>query len=181
MRHRQIPRLNPLPIRIALLVLAAALLLAPAGASASQATKRVAKQAPNATLGKTILVNLKGRTLYSLSAERKGRFICTGTCTATWRPLTVPRGVKPTGPVRLGTIKRPEGRIQVTYKGLPLYTFDGDTQTGQVNGEGIRDVGTWHAAVVSSTVTPQPQPEPQPPPYTPPSTSPAPSPYPYPH
>jgi len=176
MRHRQIPRLNPLPIRIALLVLAAGLLLAPANASAS-ATKRVAKQVTNATLGKTILVNLRGRTLYSLSAERKGRFICTGTCTATWRPLAVPRGVRPRGPVRLGTIERPDGRIQVTYKGLPLYTFNGDTQTGQVNGEGIRDVGTWHAAAVSSTVTPQPQPEPQPQPSPPPP----PSPYPYPY
>jgi predicted lipoprotein with Yx(FWY)xxD motif len=173
MRHRQIPRLNPLPIRIALLVLAAGLLLAPASANASQATKRVAKQVPNATLGKTILVNLRGRTLYSLSAERKGRFICTGTCTATWRPLVVPRGVKPRGPVRLGTIMRPDGRIQVTYKGLPLYTFNGDTQTGQVKGEGIRDVGTWHAAAVSSTVTPQPQPQPSPPSPT--------SPYPYPY
>jgi predicted lipoprotein with Yx(FWY)xxD motif len=176
MRHRQIPRLNTLPIRIALLVLAAGLLLAPASASAS-ATKRVAKQVTNATLGKTILVNLRGRTLYSLSAERKGRFICTGTCTATWRPLAVPRGVSPRGPVKLGTIKRPDGRIQVTYKGLPLYTFNGDTQTGQVNGEGIRDVGTWHAAAVSSTVTPQPQPEPTPQPYVPPPTSPYPNPY----
>jgi predicted lipoprotein with Yx(FWY)xxD motif len=177
MRHRQIPHLNPLPIRIALLVLAAGLLLAPASASASGATKRVAKEVTNATLGKTILVNLKGRTLYSLSAERKGRFICTGTCTATWRPLVVPRGVSPRGPVKLGTIKRPDGRIQVTYKGLPLYRFNGDTQSGQVNGEGIRDVGTWHAAAVPSTVTPQPQPEPQPQPYSPAPTSPYPNPY----
>jgi predicted lipoprotein with Yx(FWY)xxD motif len=177
MRHRQIPRLNPLPIRIALLVLAAGLLLAPASASAGQATKRVVKELPNATLGKMILTNLKGRTLYSLSAEKKGRFICTGTCTATWRPLVVPKGVKPRGPVKLGTIKRPDGRIQVSYKGLPLYRFNGDTQTGQVNGEGIRDVGTWHAAAVSSLVTPVPQPEPQPQPYTPPPTSPYPYPY----
>ncbi|HEY0318755.1 MAG TPA: hypothetical protein VGC49_10755 [Solirubrobacterales bacterium] len=159
-------RPSPLPIRLALLALAPALLLVPASASASQ-TRRVAKKLPDETLGKTILVNLKGHTLYSLSAERKGRFICTRSCTMTWHPLVVPRGVKPRGPVKLGTIKRPDGRTQVTYKGLPLYTFDGDLKTGQVNGEGIRDVGTWHAAAVSNLVSPEPQPEPQPapPPY----------------
>jgi predicted lipoprotein with Yx(FWY)xxD motif len=166
MAQHQIPRPKPFPSRLAILALALALLLVPATASGSQ-TKRVAKKVPNQTLGKTIVANLKGHTLYSLSAEKKGRFICTGSCTATWHPLMVPKGVKPTGPVKLGTIKRPEGRTQVTYKGLPLYAFAGDVKTGQVNGEGIKDVGTWHAATVSALVSPEPQPEPQPapPPY----------------
>jgi predicted lipoprotein with Yx(FWY)xxD motif len=170
MRHHQIPRPSPLPIRVALLALAVALLV-PATASAGQATKRVVKKVPNPTLGKITLANLRGHTVYSLSAEKKGRFICTGGCTATWHPLVVPAGVKPTGPVKLGTIERSEGRTQVTYKGLPLYTFDGDTKPGQANGEGIKDVGTWHAASVAKLVTPQPQPEP------PPSPSPYPEPY----
>ena len=63
----------------------------------------------------------------------------------TWPPLLVAAGTKPNGPVKLGTIKRPEGKIQVTFKGLPLYTFDGDSKKGEANGEGIKDVGTWHA------------------------------------
>jgi predicted lipoprotein with Yx(FWY)xxD motif len=153
------------PIRsstgIALLAAVLIVLLAPAGASAGQSTKVVAKQAQNATLGKTILTTTKGRTLYSLSAETKGRFICTGTCLSTWHPLLVPAGTKPKGPVSLGTIERPEGKTQVTYKGLPLYSFDGDTKAGDANGEGIKDVGTWHAAATSKAV-PQPQPQPQP-------------------
>ncbi|HYJ21399.1 MAG TPA: hypothetical protein VEW07_05180 [Solirubrobacterales bacterium] len=143
-----------------------AALLVPTAAT-GQASKLVAKQATNPTLGRTILTTLKGRTLYSLSAETGGRFICTGGCASTWRPLVVPAGVKPTGPVKLGTVKRPDGRTQVTFKGRPLYSFSGDSKAGDVNGEGIKDVGTWHAAVTAKAAPqPQPQPQPQPePPY----------------
>ena len=56
---------------------------------------------------------------------------------------------------------RPDGKTQVTYKGLPLYSFDGDMKAGDANGEGIKDVGTWHAAATSKA-SPQPQPQPQP-------------------
>jgi predicted lipoprotein with Yx(FWY)xxD motif len=108
---------------------------------------RVVKQAQNKQLGHKILTNRKGRTLYSLSAEKKGRFICdVSACLTLWKPLTVPAGVKPVGPVQLGTIVRPDGRTQVTYRGLPLYRFTGDTKPGDVTGEGFRDVGVWHAA-----------------------------------
>jgi len=118
----------------------------PRGAARAAATLKVST-AQNATLGKRILVTSSGRTLYSLSAETRGRFICTGTCTADWPPLTLSRGVQPSGVSGLGTIRRPDGRRQVTYKGKPLYRFDMDRKKGDVRGEGFRDVGTWHAAV----------------------------------
>ncbi|HEY2480562.1 MAG TPA: hypothetical protein VGI17_17750 [Solirubrobacterales bacterium] len=100
--------------------------------------------------GRTLLATTKGRTLYSLSAEHHGKFICTAMsgCTEIWHPLTVAAGVVPKGPVKLGTIRRPEGTIQVTYRGLPLYTFGTDKKPGQTKGEGLKDVGTWHAARV---------------------------------
>ena len=111
------------------------------------ASKRVVKVAQNGTVGHKVLTNLHGRTLYSLSAEKNGTFICTdAACLSVWKPLTVPAGTKPTGPVHLGTILRPDGRTQVTYRGLPLYRFTGDTRPGDASGEGIQDVGTWHAA-----------------------------------
>jgi predicted lipoprotein with Yx(FWY)xxD motif len=158
----------PSPIRssiqLALLATALVALLAPAVAGAAQASKRVAKQADNPTLGRTVLTTTRGRTLYSLSAESNGRFICTGTCLSTWRPLVIPAGVKPTGPVKLATIKRPDGRTQVTFRGRPLYSFAEDSKVGDVNGEGFKDVGTWHAATTSKAApTPQPQPQPEPP------------------
>ena len=51
----------------------------------------VVKTAKNATLGKTILVGLNGHTLYDLSVERKGKFICTNkTCLSLWHPQDAP-------------------------------------------------------------------------------------------
>jgi predicted lipoprotein with Yx(FWY)xxD motif len=50
----------------------------------------------------------------------------------------------------LGTIRRPGGQTQVTYRGRPLYTFNDDRRQGDVGGEGFVDVGTWHAVVVGS-------------------------------
>jgi predicted lipoprotein with Yx(FWY)xxD motif len=161
MRRSATPSPTRFSIRAALLATAIVALLVPTAAGASQAGKTVAKQAPNATLGKTVLTTTKGRTLYSLSAETGGRFICTGACLSTWHPLLIAAGVKPTGPVKLGTIKRPEGKTQVTFKGRPLYSFGGDSRTGDANGEGIKDVGTWHAAATSKAM-PQPQPQPEP-------------------
>lgn len=172
----RVPRLKPNRINAMALTVALIALLIPAAAGA-RTTKVVAKKADNTTLGKTILTTTKGRTLYSLSAEKKGRFICTASCLSIWHPLVVKAGVKPTGPVKLGTIERPDGRTQVTFKGLPLYSFGGDTKTGQANGEGIKDVGTWHAASIAK-LAPEPEPEPQPPA---PSPSPAPNPYPNPY
>jgi predicted lipoprotein with Yx(FWY)xxD motif len=129
---------------------------------AANSSKRVVAETENATLGKTVLTTTKGRTLYSLSVEKNGKFICTASCLSVWHPLIVPAGVRPTGPVKLGTIERPEGGTQVTYKGRPLYRFGGDTKAGQANGEGIKDVGTWHTAsppTRAAEPAPQPQPE----------------------
>jgi predicted lipoprotein with Yx(FWY)xxD motif len=110
--------------------------------------KRVAKAVRSH--GKTLLATTKGRTLYSLSAERHGKFICTASsgCTSIWIPLTVASGVVPKGPVKLGTVHRPEGTVQVTYHGHPLYRFASDKRPGQTKGEGLEDVGTWHATVL---------------------------------
>jgi predicted lipoprotein with Yx(FWY)xxD motif len=100
--------------------------------------------------GKRVLANSKGHTLYSLSAEKKGKFICTKSsgCLTLWKPLMIPKGGSVVGPVKLSSIKRPEGGRQATYHGLPLYSFVEDTKPGEANGEGFKDVGTWHAVKV---------------------------------
>jgi predicted lipoprotein with Yx(FWY)xxD motif len=118
-------------------------------ARCTKRTKIVAKEARNQNLGQTILTTTKGLTLYSLSVERNGKFTCTRSsgCLSVWHPLTVPTKTVPTGPVKLGTVKRPDGGVQVTYHGHPLYSFGGDAEPGQANGEGIVDVGIWTAAV----------------------------------
>jgi predicted lipoprotein with Yx(FWY)xxD motif len=115
---------------------------------AGKGPKRVAKTLGHG--GRTLLTTTGGRTLYALSAEHKGKFLCTeeSGCTEIWHPLTVAPGVTPEGPVKLGTTRRPEGTLQVTYRGKPLYTFGSDKKPGQVKGEGLKDVGVWHAVFV---------------------------------
>jgi predicted lipoprotein with Yx(FWY)xxD motif len=102
--------------------------------------------------GKRVLAAANGHTLYSLSAERKGKFVCTQSsgCLTLWKPLLVPNGGSIVAPMKLklGSIKRPEGGRQVTYRGRPLYTFAEDHKPGRANGEGFKDVGTWHAVTV---------------------------------
>ena len=123
-------------------------LVATAHASSSMG---VVQSVKNPKLGKTVLVDRAGLTLYSLSVEQRGRFICTNSqCLSSWTPLVVATVVKPTGSPRLGIVRRPDGRIQVTYRGRPLYRFNLDRKRGDVTGEGFKDVGTWHAASPSA-------------------------------
>src|SRR5689334_4674381 len=70
----------------------------------------VVKTAQNATVGHVILVDAQGRTLYHLTGEQGGKFICTASsCVAIWHPLTVSAGAAPTGVASLATVKRPDG------------------------------------------------------------------------
>ena len=138
-------------------LLAAALLVGLVAAiyatrSSSAGPAKLVSTAHNQTLGRTILVNSRGRSLYSLSVERHGRFICkTSACLSLWTPLTVRKGTKPTGVARLGTVKRPDGKIQVAYRGAPLYTFSQDRKRGDVKGNGFKDVGVWRVVAVSKS------------------------------
>ena len=111
----------------------------------------VVTTANNKTLGKKILVNRKGMTLYSLSVEHKGHFICTDmACLSLWKPLTIAKGAVATGAAHLSVVKRPDGRLQVAYRGGPLYAFAEDSRRGDVKGNGFKDVGTWRVATVAA-------------------------------
>jgi predicted lipoprotein with Yx(FWY)xxD motif len=144
-------------VALTLVVAIAAVAVASAFASSSAGTSRVVATAQNATLHAKILVNRNGTSLYSLSAERNGRLICTdATCISLWKPLVVGKGVTPTGAAHLGTVRRPDGRRQVTYRGGPLYTFTGDHKRGDVNGNGFKDVGIWHVATIGKAAAPAP-------------------------
>jgi predicted lipoprotein with Yx(FWY)xxD motif len=134
----------------ALFVALAGLLAGGAGATATP----LVTTAQNARLHAKILVNRSGLTLYHLSVEHKGHFICTNKmCLSFWHPLVVPKGTNPVGGVALGTVQRPGGAIQVAYRGEPLYTFVQDKKRGDVKGEGFKDVGVWHAATVGTAST----------------------------
>ena len=125
--------------------------LAPAGSTSAAGAPggAVVKSAPDGALGETVLVDSSGMTLYSLSGEANGRFICTSSaCLAAWRPLRAPAATVSGSVPSLGTVRRPDGTEQVTYKGMPLYTFTADRSPGEPKGQGIKDVGTWSVVAV---------------------------------
>jgi len=95
-----------------------------------------------------IIVDSRGRTLYLFEKDRNGKSACSGQCAAFWPPLiTNGKPVARNGAraSRIGTIKRADGRLQVTYNHHPLYTFAQDTKAGQTNGEGVDNFGArWY-------------------------------------
>jgi predicted lipoprotein with Yx(FWY)xxD motif len=138
----------------------------PATPASNTASAVVLKTAANAKLGATVLVNAQGMTLYHLTGEQNGKWICTSTgCLQAWHPVTSGGGA-PSGSVgSLGTVARPGGAMQVTYKGEPLYTFTADQKPGDVKGQGIKDVGVWTAVTTTKASTssaPAPAPAPAP-------------------
>ena len=93
------------------------------------------------TLGTVLVAGSNGMTVYTFTKDVKdsGTSVCTGDCLVKWPALTVEPGVTPTGGPgvtgTLGTITRTDdGSIQVTYNGLPLYFFQGDSAPGDSNG-----------------------------------------------
>jgi predicted lipoprotein with Yx(FWY)xxD motif len=122
-------------------------------ATTPTATVSVVRSASSPTVGATVLTNAEGMTLYRLSGEQNGKFICTSSaCLHVWHPVVVTGTGTPSGTVSsLGTVKRPDGTEQVTYQGMPLYTFTADQKPGEAKGQGLKDVGTWNAVTVAST------------------------------
>jgi predicted lipoprotein with Yx(FWY)xxD motif len=135
---------------------AIALTLAACGGSytANQSAKPAARTAgaTSVDLAKTdlgkVLVDGKGRTLYLFEADKGTKSVCDGACAAVWPPVTT-SGRPDAGPgvaaAKLGTAKRADGSMGVTYNGHPLYTFEGDGSPGQTTGQGLDDFGAeWY-------------------------------------
>lgn len=95
----------------------------------------------------TILVGENGMTLYYYTPDKgTGKVTCTGACLQAWPPLLLPTGVdKPVGETgvtgTLGTVASPNGGMQVTYNGWPLYFWQKDTKPGDTTGQNVG--GKW--------------------------------------
>ena len=111
-----------------------------------------------------VLVDGRGRTLYLFAKDRQGKSACTGKCASAWPPLIASGKPLATAGAKaslLGTTRRGDGRLQVTYNHHPLYGFALDKQAGQVNGQAATAFGgRWWAvsaggrAVTKTSTTP---------------------------
>ncbi len=115
-------------------------------AYAGAAGKGTQVKTASTSLGK-IVVNAKGHALYMFASDKNGKSTCYGSCAHYWPPLTTTgKPVAGTGAKAslLGTTKRTNGTLQVTYKGHHLYLYVGDSQAGQTSGQGLNlSGGLW--------------------------------------
>ena len=128
-------------------------------AAALASTKASTVSLRTTNVGKA-LVAANGRTLYLFTADKGRKSACYGKCASVWPPLiaarpTVGRGLHA---AMLGTTKRRDGKLQVTYGGHPLYLFAKDTKPGDVRGEGIVHFGGswWLVSARGAEITAKP-------------------------
>jgi predicted lipoprotein with Yx(FWY)xxD motif len=102
-------------------------------------------------LGTILAYGPKRLTVYLFEADKGASSSCSGACAKVWPPIT--GTLQATGGAMsadLGTIKRPDGTAQVTYKGHPLYLYVKDKDDGDAYGQGINSFGAgWYALAPS--------------------------------
>jgi predicted lipoprotein with Yx(FWY)xxD motif len=103
-------------------------------------------------LGPTLVDN-QGRTLYLFEKDKSTASTCDGACATVWPPLLTngkPQAQAGIAASKLGTTKRGDGKVEVTYGGHPLYYYVSDTKPGELGGEGLDQFGaTWDAVAPS--------------------------------
>ncbi len=112
---------------------------APAPSASSGAVVNVGQ---NSALG-SFLVDSKGMTLYLFTKDTPNTSNCYGGCAGYWPPLLTsgaPVAGAGVNASLLGTTKRTDGTMQVTYNGWPLYYYVSDKAAGDTTGENVQSV-----------------------------------------
>jgi predicted lipoprotein with Yx(FWY)xxD motif len=126
---------------VALLAAGCASSSSTSGAGGASSRPAGGSKADSITLQHDRLTAADGKTLYYNTVDTATSIKCTGSCASLWPPLT---GSAKAGaglqPADFATAKRPDGSMQVTFRGHPLYEF-ADDSAGQDNGSGMADAG----------------------------------------
>jgi len=120
---------------------------APSGAAATVSLRKL-------NVGNA-LVDSQGRTLYLFEADKGPMSTCNGACASLWPP-DMTSGKPKAGPgvdaAKLGTTKRSDGTLEVTYNGHPLYRYAPDTKAGEDAGQGLNQFGAkWYVLAASGS------------------------------
>jgi predicted lipoprotein with Yx(FWY)xxD motif len=127
------------------------------GLSALLAITAIASAAGSTSVGThntkkgKVLASVHGYSLYMFQKDKRGgKSTCYGQCAKVWPPLLTtgkPGAIKGSGVNSrlLGTTKRTDGKLEVTYNGWPLYLYAPDRKPGDINGEGANQFGApWY-------------------------------------
>jgi predicted lipoprotein with Yx(FWY)xxD motif len=126
---------------------------APTATAATTPTPSALVQTATATVkgqSQTILTDAQGKTLYYFTPDTATTSACTSACAQTWPPLLATGSGAPTSAATLPgklTAQTTGNGNQVAYNGHLLYTYSGDTASGQTTGEGL--FGKWFVATTN--------------------------------
>jgi predicted lipoprotein with Yx(FWY)xxD motif len=135
-----------------------------ASAAAQSTTTSAASTSAAASTGSAVLISTKHNklgtvlaagnkrlTVYLFEADKGSSSACSGACASAWPPVTgKPSAAGSAKASDLGTITRPDGSTQVTYKGHPLYYFIKDKDNGDAYGQGVKAFGAdWYVLAPS--------------------------------
>lgn len=124
------------------LLISIALVLAGTGSELAAASRSATLKVVPSQYGK-VVADSKGEALYLFTKDGRRRSQCYDACAAAWPPLLTkgkPRAGKGIAASRLGTTRRKDGKLQVTYKGQPLYYYVGDSP-GVIRCQNVNEYG----------------------------------------
>jgi predicted lipoprotein with Yx(FWY)xxD motif len=125
---------------------------APAAPPAPAAPAGPALTASNTAALGTVVVDGTGYTLYRFDQDKPkpSKSNCNGSCATQWPPVLVAsaaeaKEVKLDGvdAGAVNTVKRADGKLQLTIGGWPVYRYSGDKAAGDTTGQGVGKV--WFA------------------------------------
>jgi predicted lipoprotein with Yx(FWY)xxD motif len=123
------------------------------GASAAAGAATVISTKHAGDFGTILASGPRHLTVYLFEADHGSTSVCSGACANAWPPVTTtgqPRASGASLSADLGTITRPDGTRQVTYKGHPLYFFVRDKDGGDTYGQGVSAFGAdWYVLAPS--------------------------------
>jgi predicted lipoprotein with Yx(FWY)xxD motif len=100
-----------------------------------------------------ILFDGRGFVLYGFTRDPRGKSVCSGACARAWPPYVVnstPRAGVGAAARLVGTTRRKDGSLQVTYAGHPLYYYVGDRRPGQILCQNVTEFGgVWRVVRAS--------------------------------
>ena len=91
-----------------------------------------------------VLFDGKGRVLYGFTRDKRGgKSTCYGACAVAWPVYFKKSAIRAGAGVKrslIGTVKRRDGRLQITYNGWPLYYYEHD-RPGQILCQNVDEFG----------------------------------------
>lgn len=90
--------------------------------------------------GQTLLADRNHMTAYVFDVDTANTSNCYNGCAKAWPPVLVQAGEKVQAP--FGVTARKDGTQQLTFNSRPIYLYEGDEASGDINGDGLNNV--WH-------------------------------------